>query len=82
MRLPGFTGEASLYMAGGHYRNSGVRMVPTGVAPSLRRLPCPRGSETAGCPRNSFCAEPGGPFEPLCRCLECAYLEGAPGTGR
>jgi hypothetical protein len=48
--------------------------------PLVSKHPCPPGSELAGCPRNAYCAEPGGPFVPLCRCLECAYSHGSPGT--
>ena len=38
---------------------------------------CPRGSEDSGCPRHTWCSEPGGPSPPRCHCLQCTGV----GTG-
>lgn len=69
-RIPGFSAVASLEKKSNQYRTSGARMAPVGVTPLVGGRQCPPGSDTAGCPRNYFCAEPGGLW-PICHCLRC-----------
>lgn len=79
MNMPGFNAEASLEKSSKQYRSSGTRTAPLGVVPSIFRGTCPPGSELSGCPRGTFCGEPGGPPFP-CQCLRCYPLYGSPGT--
>jgi hypothetical protein len=81
MHMPGFTAKISLEKASNHYRSSGARTAPSGIAPSVNLKPCPNGSESSGCPSGTYCAEPGGP--PFaCSCLRCASYGGNNGGGK
>jgi len=80
MNIPGFSAETSLERLRNHYRTSGARITFSGIAPSVNLGPCPKGSESSGCPTGTYCAEPGGP--PFaCKCLQCASYSGNTGGG-
>jgi hypothetical protein len=77
MRLPGFTAEAATYVQRGFFHEQALdeNRSFAGLVTTMyvRTGTCPPGSAYSGCPRGTWCAEPGGDW-PFCRCLQCTSI--------